>query len=112
MVRTIQTLRGRFVGGDTIPHGHHVYTQRFERRRIRFALRSNDDIERGALAERGKQLGATKLAESPFHSVAVDGGVLMTRHNEPNAWNAERGRVNPDIEMNGPNALPLSNDGL
>ena len=67
------TLRGCFVGGDTFPHSHHIYTQRFERGRIRFALRPDDDIERGSLAESRKQHSASELAEPSFHSVAVDG---------------------------------------
>ena len=42
----------------------------------------------------------------------VDRGVLVTRHDDPNARNAKRGSQNPDIEIRGPNSLPLSNDSL
>jgi hypothetical protein len=38
--------------------------------------------------------------------------MLVSRHDDANARNAERGSEDPDIEMYGPNSLPLSNDGL
>jgi hypothetical protein len=38
--------------------------------------------------------------------------VLVTRHDNPDSRRAERGSEDPDIEMCGPNSLPLSNDGL
>jgi hypothetical protein len=38
--------------------------------------------------------------------------VLMTRHHNSDPRTAERGSEDPDIEMDGPKSLPLSNDGL
>ena len=38
--------------------------------------------------------------------------MLMTRHNDPDARKTEWGSVDPDIEIHGPDALPLSNDCL
>lgn len=36
----------------------------------------------------------------------------MSRHDDPDARRAKRGGDYPDIEMRGPESLPLSNDGL
>lgn len=63
-------------------------------------------------AKHRQQLQANELAKAPLEAVAIDGGVLVTRHDDPDAGNAKRGSEDPDIEMYGPDSLPLSNDGL
>ena len=36
----------------------------------------------------------------------------MTRNDDPHSRKCERGSEDADVEMHGPNSLPLSNDGL
>jgi hypothetical protein len=38
--------------------------------------------------------------------------VLVSRHNDSNSATIERGSEHADVEMDGPNSLPLSDDGL
>jgi hypothetical protein len=38
--------------------------------------------------------------------------MLMARHNDSDARKTERGSMDPDIEIRGPDTLPLSNDCL
>jgi hypothetical protein len=92
-----------------------VLAQRVERGAVRFTPRANGDISRTVTSGRAqgrKQLESRELLQTALESVAVDGGVLMARHDNPNTRNAERGSEDPDIEIRGPNSLPLSNDAL
>ena len=36
----------------------------------------------------------------------------MSRHDDPDTRRAKRGGDDPDVQVRGPNSLPLSNDGL
>ena len=94
-----------------VDHGFHVAAKRVERGSIRFAARSNGDVD-GRRSDDRQKLQTRKLAEAAFEPVTIDCRVLMTRNHDPDARNAKRGSKDPDIEMNGPNSLPLSNDGL
>jgi hypothetical protein len=38
--------------------------------------------------------------------------VLMQGNDDPDAGKTKRGSEDPDVEVRGPNSLPLSNDGL
>jgi hypothetical protein len=35
---------------------------------------------------------------------------MVSRHNDSDSWMVERGSENPDVEMDGPDSLPLSID--
>jgi hypothetical protein len=66
----------------------------------------------GALNEGREQLQAHELAQSSLEAVSIDGGVLVPRHDDADARELERGSGGSDVQMHGPNALPLANDGL
>lgn len=74
---------------------------------------AHEHVESGALhAKQWKQLGPHELAKPPLQAVSIHGRMMMARHDDPDARESKRGSENPDIEMHGPNSLPLSNDGL
>ena len=91
----------------------HVGAQ--QRRRRLHTLRAARESRRraaGRARSDGQQLDAHELAQPALEPVAIDGRVLMTRNDDPHARKFERGSEDADIEMHGPNSLPLSNDGL
>lgn len=90
----------------------HVDAQRLERGGVGFASRPKRDVYRSSRAHQRQQLHARKLAETPLEPVSIHCRVLVKRDHDADARNAERGSKDSDIEMNGPNSLPLSNDGL
>jgi hypothetical protein len=63
-------------------------------------------------AKSREKLESHELAQPALEPVAIDGGVLVARHDDSNARRAKRGSEDADIEMYGPNSLPLSNDSL
>ncbi len=74
-------------------------------------LRADGDIDSGALAQHWLKLHAYELAEPALEPVSLHGGVLMLRHDDSDARMIERGSKYPDVEVRGPDSLPLSNDG-
>jgi hypothetical protein len=102
----------RPAAGDARPDRLHVRAQRVKRRGVRVVSRADGEVDRLLRSQRRQQLHADDLAEAALETVTIDGGVLVTRHDDPDARRAERGSEDPDIEMHGPNSLPLSNDGL
>ncbi|HWT44632.1 MAG TPA: hypothetical protein VN085_01650 [Vicinamibacterales bacterium] len=62
--------------------------------------------------ERRQQLGANQLSKAALETIAVHGGVVVARYDNADARMNERGSDDPDVEMFGPDSLPLSNDGL
>jgi hypothetical protein len=89
-----------------------VGAKRVDGRLVGLVACTNGDVERGELAQRGQQRDARDLAKPSLEPVAIDGGVLVTRHDDPDARRTKRGSTDPDIEVHGPNSLPLSNDSL
>jgi hypothetical protein len=63
-----------------------------------------------------KQLQTHELAQSALDAISVDSGMIVLRYDDAYAWmrerGSERGSENADVEMCGPNSLPLSNDSL
>jgi len=90
----------------------HVGTKRVERGAVGLVPRANRYVERRLAPKGGQQLQADEFAEPSLETVAIHGGVLMARHHDSDTRRSERGSEDPDIEMHGPNSLPLSNDGL
>jgi hypothetical protein len=78
---------------------------------VGFAPRANGDVSR-TVAKRRQQFDPDELPQATFESVAVDRGVLMARHDDPDARKTKRGSEDSDIEIRSPNPLPLSNDVL
>ena len=74
-------------------------------------LRANGQVDRGALAQRWLKLDPDELAEPALEPVSLHGTVLMLRHDDSDARMIERGSTYPDVEVRGPDSLPLSNDG-
>jgi hypothetical protein len=89
-----------------------VGAQCVELGRVRLAACTNRNIGCLTRAQRRQQLDARELSQATFESVAIHCGMLVTRHDDPNARNAERGSEEPDIEIRGPDSFPLSNDSL
>lgn len=110
-MRTI-TLRWFGAAGDTRANRTDVGAQRARRGRIRLAPSTNRDVDCRDPTHGREQLEARELAQTPLESVAIDGRVLMTRHDDSDTRKSERGSENPHVEVHGPNSLPLSNDGL
>jgi hypothetical protein len=91
---------------------HDVVSQRRKLGRIRFTPRANRDVRRRRLRENRQQLDAHELAKSPLEPIPVHGGLAVPGNDDTNARMSERGSEGSDIEMHGPNSLPLSNDRL
>jgi hypothetical protein len=89
-----------------------VVAQSVHRRRVCFPPGPDSNVDRWSNPKCWKQLDAGELAQTPLESVAIDGRVLVSGDHDPNAGKAKRGSEDSDIEMRGPNSLPLSNDGL
>ena len=72
---------------------------------------ADDEVHRG---EDGEEMQADDLAEAALETVAVDGRRLVPRHDDadPRARARQRGSDGPDLEVPGPDALPLSPDLL
>jgi hypothetical protein len=64
------------------------------------------------LLEHRQQLDADQFAKTALESVSIHRRVSVTRNDDANARMRERGSEGSDIEMHGPNSLPLSNDSL
>jgi hypothetical protein len=77
---------------------------------IRLMARPNCDIDRRLNAKGGEELDTDHLAESTLQSIAIDCCVLIARYDDPDPRSAERGSEYTDVEMHGPNSLPLLDD--
>ena len=97
---------------ETLRHGSNIHSQCGERRAIRFASSANHDVGCRRGRDSWKQRRAHELAQSALQRVAIDGRALMPRHHQPDPRTRERGSGRSDIEMHGPNALPLPNNSL
>jgi hypothetical protein len=98
--------------GDARHDRRHVAAQCVHVRGVRFATRPDGHVGGGSFAECRQELETDELAQPALESVAIDGGLLVSRNHNPNARVSERGSECPDIEVHGPNPLPLSNNGL
>ena len=107
-----QTLRRVAAVGDAGSNGDHVRAQPVDGGGVRFAPRANRQIDGGPFAKRREQLDAHELAKPALEAISIDSRSLVTGHHDTHAWKFERGSDDPDIEVHGPNSLPLSNDGL
>jgi hypothetical protein len=95
----------------SVAHGHDIATQPVELGIICLAARANGNVGR-PVTERWQEFDSSELTQPTLESIAVDRGVLMTRHDDPDTRKTERGSEDSDIEIRGPNSLPLSNDVL
>jgi hypothetical protein len=108
----IRIARGRSQRRTTstaLTDGIDVLAQRRECGAIRFGSGPDHDVRR---AHDWKKPAPYELAQMSFQSIALHGGLLVTRHDESNAGMAKRGREHADVEMSGPDSLPLFDDCL
>jgi hypothetical protein len=92
--------------------GNDVLSQRRKLGRIRFTTSANRDVGRRSIAQGRQQLNADQFAKSSLEPVSVHRGMSVPWNDNANARMSERGSEGSDIEMHGPNSLPLSNDRL
>lgn|SRR6185503_13272972 len=83
---------------------------------VSLASRTDGDVGRhtgrARRSKRGQQREARPFAQAALEPIPIDRAVLVSRDHDANARNAERGSEDSNVEMFGPNSLPLSNDGL
>lgn len=89
-----------------------VDAKRVEGGAVGIAPGSNRDIHRRAASECRKQLDSHELAKAALEAISIDRGMLVARHDDPDARELKRGSEDPHVEVRGPNSLPLSKDGL
>jgi hypothetical protein len=63
-------------------------------------------------AQRRQQTSPCELAKPPLETVAFDGGLLMTWHDDPDPRMRERGREHADLEVRRADSPPLLNHFL
>lgn len=73
------------------------------------ALGSNREILCSTGAQRRQQTSPCELAKPPLETVAFDGGLLVTWHDDPDPRMRERGREHADLEVRRANSPPLLN---
>jgi len=98
--------------GEPDGNRHNVVAQRRQCGGVRLASRPNRDVGRSVLPEHRQQLDADQFAKAALESVSVHRRVSVTWNDDANTRMRERGSEGSDIEMHGPNSLPLSNDSL
>ncbi len=89
--------------------GVDVVLKHIKGRVVGFAPSTDDEISG---RKRRDETYTYELAKLAFQSIALDGRMLMLWHHDSDARMIERGSEDPDVEMPGPDSLPLSNDGL
>lgn len=95
-----------------LSHGENVGAQRVEARVVGLAPRADRQVHGRRGPKRRKQLQARQFAQAALQAIAVHCGVLMSRNHETDSGMIERGSDGADVEVDGPDSLPLSNDGL
>ncbi len=106
------SLREPALGGDTRLNGHHVVAERVHRCVVRLFPRANAYVERRKRPEHGQELDPDQLSQSSLELIAIDRRMPVQRNDDSYAGKTKRGSQNADIEVLGPNSLPLSSDGL
>jgi hypothetical protein len=95
--------------GDLSGDRQDVRAQSVERSRVGLSSRANRHVYRWTDPERRQEIDADEIAKAPLEAVAVDGGVPMARDDDAHAWMSERGIEHADVEVHGPDSLPLFN---
>lgn len=79
---------------------------------IRFAPSSDGDVARRGATEIWEELEPHELTQPAFEPVAVDGGVVMSWHDDPDPRKRQRGSEHADVEVRGADSPPLLNHFL
>ena len=105
------SLRGasarRCPAGEFLAHRHHIGPERVERRRVGLTSHTDCDIDRRPHSKRRQELDADELAEAPFEAIPIDGVFPVTRNDDTHTGMRERGSEHTDVEVHGPDSLPL-----
>jgi hypothetical protein len=99
-------------GREAANHAADVARETVERRIVGLATSSDRHVARRFGPERRKQPGSRQFSKPPLEAVAIDRGVVVSWHDDPNPRMRQRGREHADIEVRGANSLPLLNDCL
>jgi hypothetical protein len=102
----------RLVAGKSRADRQHVQPESVEGCGVSFSACANRDVDRRLTGKRRKQLRANQLAKTTLEAIAIHGGVVVARDDDADARMNKRGSEDPDVEVPGPDPLPLSNDGL
>lgn len=116
----VRAIRGKYASrlhaglgaGEPFSHRDDVSAQRRKFRRVGFMTGANRDVARCPIIERRQELDAHELAEPTLEPVSIDRRMAVSRNDDSDARMSERGSEGSDIQMHGPNSLPLSNDRL
>ena len=90
----------------------HVEAQPVEGERVCVGACANGQIDRWLSSQCWQQFRPHQLAQATLEPVAIHGRLMMTRDDDGDTRMSERGSDYPDIEVPGPDSLPLSNDSL
>ena len=90
----------------------HVRRQPIGLGRVRFPSRPDSHVVCDASAQRRQQASSRQLAKSALETVALDGGVVMTWHDDPDPRMRQRGSERADVEVRRANSPPLLNHFL
>jgi len=102
----------RLVADKSRANRQDVQPEPVERCGVGFSACANRDVDRRLTGERREQLRANELAKTTLETIAIHGGVVVAWDDDADARMNERGSEDPDVEVPGPDSLPLSNDGL
>ena len=80
-------------------------SQDVERRGVGLRPGTNDEIDR---REEIQELSADHLTEPALEPISLDTAVLVLRHNKADPGMKQTGSDSPELEMLGPDALPVS----
>lgn len=95
--------RGRKSRNDRVDVGRNA----LESSGVRLASSSNRHVVRRGCPQHGQQASARQLAEPTLESVAVDRGLMVSWHDDPDPGTRQRGREHADVEVRGANSPPL-----
>jgi hypothetical protein len=98
--------------GDATANRQNIGSKRFRSGRVRLVAGTDGDVDGGLNPKRWQKLEPDELAQPSLEPIAIYRGVLVPGHDDADARSAKRGSENPDVEVHGPNSLPLLNDGL
>ena len=106
------SLRGCLARCDAASDGLNVRLKRVQLCAVCFAPSSDRDVDCVGVPKSRQQSHSHKLPKPTLETVAIDGGLLVTRYDDPNSRKRERGSEDSHVEMRSPNSLPLANYGL
>ena len=90
----------------------YISPQSVEVRAVRVGTSADRDVDHRAGTKGGQQLDTHELAQPTLEPIAIDCGMAVARHDNPDSRKCERGSEDTHVEVCGPDSLPLTKDGL